>query len=394
MAHVDNLRRYFPAVRQGTYLDTATAGLLPTVSVENIRQLLTWQLEEGPTSDGVAEAVRSIRRRVREHLANLLQVRTESVALTTGFAEAINHVLWGLPLQSGDEVIVTDLEGPDTLAALCTVKQRKQLVIKVLSGTGLGEELSHALERMITPKTRLVICAHVSPVTGQRLPIEKFANITRANGVALLVDGSYGVGAESIQLDGSGIDFYAFTGDKWLSGPDGTGALYLKPQWFSVLEPTFFGESALAADTTVDRGGWCIPAPGAERFQYSRGNLAAWAGWLESLQFLRVNAGWDYVYSRIHGLSGSLMEQLLDLPAVRFVTPRDARAGIVQFQLRDVDVNGLLHQARERGIHISGRAAAGLIQVSPGIYNSDDDIARVVQFIQSNLGLNLGVVTL
>jgi L-cysteine/cystine lyase len=385
MALVDNLRRHFPAVRRVVFLDTASSGLLPDATVIAMRDSLETQLAAGRAGEEYALLLDSVRQEVREQLSAVFGGNPDQYALVDSTAVAMNTVLWGLPLEAGDEVIFTDVLNQDALLPVYVQKQRRGIVLKRLDGTLPEVQLLTQLESLLTPRCKVVITCHVSPQTGQRLPIEKMSELAHSVGAYCLVDGSHGAGAEPISLPEADVDFYMIAGHKWLCGPDGTGALYVRRSLLTVLDTTYVGGASLQAPHLYNLSGHFIAADDARKLEPSAGALVNWIGFLESLKFLRIQVGWEYVFSRIHGLSGQLMEQLLDFHTVRIVTPREARAGIVSFRVAGVSSRRVVEAARERDIEVQCIPERDLVRVSCGFYNSEDDLQRLCNLLKNPL---------
>lgn len=365
------------------YLNTGTCGPLPDVAAEAMQQSLGRQLENGRTGVGYYTQLKEAKQKVREQLAMLLSVKESSLALTENTTHGLNIVLWGLPLNPGDEVIVTDTEHQGALLPVFAQKQRRGAVIKLVDGTLAPDLLLSAIEQEMTPRTRLVVVSHVSFETGARLPIERIADLAHAHGASIAVDGAQGAGAEAFNLGSTSIDFYAFPGQKWLCGPDGTGALYVRPQAMPILDPTYLGFPSLADAEAYNFSGSYLSRPDAGRYEHAFTALVNWIGFARSLEFMRVSVGWDYAFTRIHGLSGELINALLNFDHVRLLTPRDQRVGLVSFQLRHQDPKEFVREAQARSIDIRVIAHRSAVRVSTGFYNTEDEIARFVQLVEN-----------
>lgn len=393
MAHVDNLRRHYPAVRQVTYLNTGTFGVLSDQTVDAMNQSLQWQLTEGRRAEMYLPALNKVRDKVREQLGQLFDVDGRSFALTESTSQAINIVLWGLALQPGDEIIVTDVEHQGGLLPAFIQKQRRGVVVKTVVASKGGDILCAAVERAMTPRTRLLVCSHVSYATGHRLPIERLAEIAHRHHAHILVDGAQGAGAQPLSLHSSDVDFYALPGQKWLCGPDGTGALYVHPSVEAMLEPTYVGYPTLADANAYGFHGSFLSGHSVSRYEHTSVSLSNWVGFSESLKMLRVTVGWDYAFARIHGLSGYLIDKLLDLPRVKILTPRDARVGLVHFRVDGVTADQFVAEAKGRAIDIKAVYPTQSIRVSTGFYNTEDDIDRLVSVLRglTSVGVDEGV---
>lgn len=381
MAHVDNLRRHFPAVRHLAYFNTGTFGPLPDEAVHVMQGALNQQLAEGRSGAAYYPLLVETRQKIREQLSGLFRAPAECFALTEGTTEGMNLVLSGFPFAPFDEVIVTDTEHVGALLPVFAQK-RRQVVVKVVDGNLPPDQLLVAIEALMTRRTRLIVVSHVSYETGYRLPIERIAQLAHTYNAYLAVDGAQGAGAEELFLPESGVDFYAFPGQKWLCGPDATGALYVRKSLWSTLEPMFLGWAGMGSGNSVEPYGSYTLASDARRYEHANVGLVNWRGWLASLEFLRVSVGWDYAFSRIKGSSGRLMEQLLDLPRVRILTPRDVRAGLVSFQIDGVNAEAVVKEAHSRSIDIRSIPAKDLVRVSTGFYNTDEDLERLMNFLR------------
>lgn len=381
MAHVDNVRRHFPAVRANTYLNTGTFGAIPDVAGDCMKNLLELQVQEGRLQ-GYFPQLSTVQDQVLGHLATLFRAPASSFALTESTTHGMNIVLWGLPFQPGDEVVYTGTEHQAGILPVFMQKQRRGIHVKKFDVHRSIEETLASLDRALTKRTRLVVCSHVSYETGQRLPIERLAKRAHEVGALLLVDGAQGAGAEFIDLPESGVDFYALPGQKWLCGLDGLGALYIKPQLRDELEQTYVGYPSLHAEHPHALYGYFLPGDTTRRYEHGQFGLTAWAGWLESLKFIRVQVGWDYAFSRIHGLSGHLLDMLLDIPNVEVVTPRESRAGIVSFRMNGVPSERIVRAAQERNIFVRSIAHKDLVRVSTGFYNAEDDVERLINLVR------------
>jgi len=115
----------------------------------------------------------------------------------------------------------------------------------------------------VTPRTRLLALSQVLWTSGAVLPVRELREQT---GVPVLVDGAQSVGA--IPVDAAGLDFLTISGQKWLCGPDSTGALLVAdPERLRIARPSYFSQTA------HEPSGIFEPAAGAARFD---------PGWLSS----------------------------------------------------------------------------------------------------------------
>lgn len=380
MAHVDNVRRHFPAVRASTYLNTGTFGPIPDVTADKMKEWVELLTRDGRLQ-GYWQSLGQVQAAVVEQLAHLLRVPESTIALTDSTTHGMNIVLWGMSLQPGDEIVYSSTEHQGGILPVFAQKMRRNTTLKKFVVHRNPDETMASLKAALTRRTRLVVCSHVSYETGQVLPVERIAQQAHAAGALCLVDGAQGAGAEYLDLGVSHIDFYALPGQKWLCGPDGVGALYVRPEAQSLLEPTYVGGGTLHPAQPHTLEGYFLPQDTARRYEHAQAGLVNWAGWLESLKFTRVQVGWDYVFSRVQGLSGTLIEQLLDVAGIELLTPRESRAGIVSFRMQDVPAARIVHAAAERSVFVRSIDHLNVVRVSTGYYNSEDDIERLMSIL-------------
>src|SRR5207244_2427723 len=191
------------------------------------------ELLDGRSGKAYYESIHGWRARAREALARILGVEPELVALATSTTNACNIVLAGLDLGAEDEVVTTDVEHFGLLGPLHASGVR----VRVARIRDLPPERSLAvILEEVGPRTRLVAVSHVSWMTGNVLPAEE---LQEELAIPLLVDAAQSAGA--LVVDAGRFDFYAVSGQKWLCGPDATGALAVRdPERLRPALPTYF----------------------------------------------------------------------------------------------------------------------------------------------------------
>jgi L-cysteine/cystine lyase len=212
-------RALFPVLERCAYLNAGSVGPLSRHTYEAMQAAERMALDEGRGGHLVWERAFAAETDVRKGLAALINVPEDKLVLTTSTTEGCNIVVTGLRLGPGDEVVTTNAEHPGLLMPLlasgATVKQADVM------GRPVAESLQAVLSE-VTPRTRLIALSHVLWLNGHVLPL---AEIKRETGLPLLVDGAQSVGA--IQVGATVADWYTVSGQKWLCGPETTGALYV-----------------------------------------------------------------------------------------------------------------------------------------------------------------------
>jgi L-cysteine/cystine lyase len=317
-------------------------------------------LELGRAGMPYFEAMLALRERVRAKLAALLGVGADRVALTRSTTDGCNAVLAGLRLASGDEVVTTDHEHFGLLGPLAASGAR--IVTAPVRDRPAGEALDLLLAA-VTPRTRLIAAQHVSWTTGHVLPL---AELRERTGIPVFADGAQSAGA--IPVDAGAFDFYTVSAQKWLCGPDGTGALVIaRPDELRIGLPSYFAQSAF------EPGGSFTPKEGAARFDFLVPTPAL-AG-LEAA----LDARPDWAFARAAELAARCRERLAGCAEVVTET---GHATLVSFR-PEHDAAETSKRLFERGVVVRDLPGTGLVRASVGWWTSEEDLERLLA------GLNL-----
>lgn len=289
--------------------------------------------------------------RLRDRLAGLLNVAPEKVILTTSTTEGCNIVVTGLRLTPDDEVVTTDAEHPGLSMPLRASGARIR-VARVMERP--AAEALQAIVAEVTPRTKLIALSHVLWLNGHVLPL---AEIKRATGVPLLVDGAQSVGA--IPVDASVADWYTVSGQKWLCGPETTGALYVADH--TTLRPRM---QAYAASMAED----------AARLMVTHLGTAMVAGLLAAVEDLP-----EWAFERAAAMSARGREAL-----VRAGVELRTEAGhgtLVSFRVPGEPIE-IVKAAEASGVVIRN-LPDGWLRASIGWWNDESDIERLAGFVST-----------
>jgi selenocysteine lyase/cysteine desulfurase len=351
-------RAEFPVLESLSHLNAGTEGPMPRRAAEALRERIDAELNQGRGSHAHMMDVLELAGRLREGYASVLGAAPEDVALTGSTTDGINTVLSALELGPRDEVVTSDQEHPGLLAPLGLARTRRGVDVRVVPFADL--------ESAVRPSTTLIACSHVSWVDGRIADIDALT----ATGVPLLLDGAQALGAIPVDVHALGCDYYAGPGQKWLCGPEGSGALYVRRERLGELCIPWpsYGSVADAAHALE-----LVPAEGARRFDggFPSGLRSVWA--LASLAVLG-DAGWDGVHTRAAALAASLAA---DLAARGLgVAPRGAST-LVSWSA--VDAESEVERLRAAGFVVRSIPAFGLVRASVGAWCSEEELARLAE---------------
>jgi L-cysteine/cystine lyase len=288
-----------------------------------------------------------MREAVRAKLAALFDVEPSQVALTRSTTDGCNIVLAGLDLGPDDEVVTSDVEHFGLIGPLHA------------SGARIVTAPEDGILEAVTDRTRLVAISHVSWVTGNALDP---AQVKVETGLPILVDGAQSAGV--IPVEAGGVDYYAVSCQKWLCGPDVTGALVVaRPDDLPVALPSYFAQTEHQPD------GSYVAREGAERFD---------SGWIGTPSLAGLSKALDVApewrFERVAEMAAKCRTAL----AERFeVITKPDQAGLVTFRPTS-DPSKLVEKLRAEGVIVRELPGRNLIRVSCGYWTSESDLERLV----------------
>ena len=177
---------------------------------------------------------------LRYKLAQLAGADPEEIAINRNATEALNTVIFGLPLTKGDEVIGTKQDYPNMINAWKQRAQRDGIVYTQISfqfPIENDEEIVSAFEKAITPKTKIIHITHIINWIGQILPVKKITVMAKKHGIETIVDGAHSFGLLDYKVSELGCDYFGTSLHKFLSAPIGSGMMWIKKEKIEKIWP-------------------------------------------------------------------------------------------------------------------------------------------------------------
>ena len=177
---------------------------------------------------------------LREKLAGLAGALPEEIAINRNATEALNTVIYGLNLTSGDEVIGTKQDYPNMIQAYKQRAMRDGIVYKQLSfdfPIENDEQIVKAYEDAITPKTKIIHVTHMVNWVGQTMPVRKISDMAHTKGIEVVCDGAHSFGLLDFKIPDLGCDYFGTSLHKFLSAPIGSGMLWIKKEKIEKIWP-------------------------------------------------------------------------------------------------------------------------------------------------------------
>jgi selenocysteine lyase/cysteine desulfurase len=167
---------------------------------------------------------------LRQKLAHLAGVKPNEIAIDRNSTEALNTIIFGLPLKAGDEVIGTKQDYPHMIQAYRQRAERDGIVYKQISfdlPIEDDEVIVKAYEQAITPRTKLIHVTHMINWVGQTMPVAKIADMAHAHGIEVIADGAHSFGLIDFKIPDLKCDYFGTSLHKFLSAPIGTGMMWV-----------------------------------------------------------------------------------------------------------------------------------------------------------------------
>lgn len=378
--HIQRIRQEMPATTAHLYFNAGTFGPLPGCALEAMQAQLQHEYSDGRIGAAVWEAIMAIRDNARGSVARLLNADAGEIALTNNTGEGMNIITYGINWREGDEVITTNHEHYNALGPLYQIRERFGVVIRFADLGPAGDRpVLQAIKDVITPRTRLIVLSHVLWTTGAVLNISEVCQMGREAIIPVLIDGAQSAGAIPIDVKALDVDFYAIPMQKWLCGPDGTGALYVRRESQGYVAPTYVGFISMKHEEGVE---WELDER-AQRFEFSGRQPASLAGQAAVLKWLEETVGYEWIYARISSLSAYANSALKAVPGLSILTPAPGASGLISFTLEGRDEKEVVQQLSEKyNIFIRSIPSLKSLRVSTGFYNTEEEIDTLVQALK------------
>ena len=305
--------------------------------------------------------------RAREAAARLIGADPENVALTQNTTHGMNLGAASIDWKPGDEVISSVTEHPGCLAPLHALRRRHGVRLRLIPPPVTARKIATALR----PRTRLVALSHVDWTTGEVLPLRAICALARDRDVLTLVDGAQSVGNVPVNAPASGADMYALTGHKWVLGPDGMGAFYVRPGL--EVHSANVGYASLADPAAFDPEGDYELRAGARRFEASTVSPTLAAGFAVAAGAAHER-GEDGL-AEIRRRADLLLDLLSELPRVTLHSPRPAGSGLVSFEIEDMAPEEAARRLLERRFVVRYIPQPNpCVRASVHLFNPDEEL--------------------
>jgi len=363
------------------YLNNASVSLMPSQSIDAMKEFLITYNSIGPDSKLSEPFVTEKLRNIRKTIAKIISCQPDEVVLTQSTTDGINFVSNGLSFDDNSNIIIRGMGHEHHANFYPWIRLKEKISIKNLPIDNNGFFKLDDLESFVDDNTKLVALSHALYNTGSILPVEEIGKILQ-NKTPFFIDGAQTVGCiGDIDVSKIKCDFMSFNGSKWLCGPMGTGLFYCNRKSSKLLEPiTIGGESAISYDDSK-----LAFKELPDKFQTGFRNYVGVVG-LESSATYLLNFGMKNIHEKNQYLSNLLREELSKIPNIVLYGPddQDDRTSIVSFNINGFDPQEIVDKLEKQNIVLAVREImeTKIVRASPHFFNTESQMLQVIDAIK------------
>ncbi len=332
------------------------------------------------------EAYEGGRRKV-QHFFNA--AKAHEIIFTSGTTHSINLVANGFTslLKKGDEILVSAMEHHSNIVPWQMLCERTGAILKVIPMNEDGVLRMDEYRKLLSKRTKLVVCNHVSNALGTINPIEDIIPMAHTVGAAVLVDGAQSSPHVKVDVQKLDVDFYTASAHK-LCGPTGIGMLYGKEAWLAKLPP-YQGGGEMIAEVTFEKTTYAdLPY----KFEAGTPNICGGIAFGAAIDYLN-SIGLEAIDHYEHELLVYATEKLSRIQGMQFYGTATQKTAVISFNIKGVhpyDVGTLLDKmgiAVRTGHHCAQPVMdffqiPGTIRISFSFYNTKEEIDRFVEALE------------
>ena len=363
------------------YLNNASVSIMPSQSIEAMKEFLITYNSIGPDSKESEPFVTEKLQNVRKTIAKIISCQPDEIVLTQSTTDGINFVANGLSFDDTSNIIIRGMTHEHHANFYPWIKLKEKIPIKNLPIDNNGLFTLDDLESLVDDNTKLVALSHALYNTGALLPVEEIGKILD-NKVSFFIDSAQTIGCiGDVDVSRIKCDFMSFNGSKWLCGPMGTGLFYCNRKSSKLLEPkTIGGESAIIYDDSK-----LAFKELPDKFQTGFRNYVGMVGLASSANYM-LNFGLNNIREKIQYISNLFREELSKIPNIILYGPDDqnARTSIISFNVKGFDSQEVVDKLEKQNIILAVREITDkkIVRASPHFFNTESQMLEVIDAIK------------
>ncbi len=368
----------FPVARDSIFMAHAGVCILPRRVVQAMQDYLEMCCLSHQESGDVWRTLNE----TRVVAAQLIGAKASEISLLGPTSLGLSLVANGLPWQAGDEVVCYHDDYPANVYPWMDL-QRRGVVLRYVKTDAPGAVTVEAVERALTPKTKMVALASCHFFTGCRIDVNAIGKMLRERGVLFCLDAIQTIGAFDTRVDF--VDFLSADAHKWMLGPMAAGIFYVREEVQEMLRPSLLGAWNVKSPNFIAQDDVQFET-GGRRYEPGVLNAVGIIGMKAALEMLQ-EIGIENISARLLKLKSHLVPKLEAL-GLTVLPPTDgASASGITTATRNsgAPLEKIFEHLTANRVVVSlrhNRAGVPHLRFSPHFYNTESEIDRVTELMQ------------
>ncbi len=397
MFDVQKIRKDFPILNREVngkplvYLDNAATSHTPKQVMDAIVDYYSnynANIHRGvhTLSQEATDKYEAARHKIQNHFN---AAKSHEIIFTSGTTHSINLVANGFStlLEKGDELLVSAMEHHSNIVPWQMLAERTGAILKVIPMSIKGELEMDAYVRLLSDKTKLVFCNHISNALGTINPIDEIIQKAHAVGAAVLIDGAQAAPHIKADVQKLDVDFYTVSAHK-MCGPTGVGMLYGKEEWLNKLPP-YQGGGEMIAEVTFEKTTYAdLP----HKFEAGTPNICGGIAFGAALDYMN-DIGFEAIAAYEHELLEYATQKLLEIKGLKIYGTAKNKTSVISFNIEGVhpyDIGTILDKlgiAVRTGHHCAQPIMdfykiPGTVRASFCFYNTKNEVDVLVEGVK------------
>ena len=402
--NIQKIRKDFPILNREVngkplvYLDNAATSQTPQQVIDVITDYYhnyNANIHRGvhALSQEATDKYEEARAKIKQHFN---AAKAQEIIFTSGTTHSINIVANGFSslIKKGDEILVSAMEHHSNIVPWQMLCERTGAVLKVIPMNQEGELLIDVYDELLSNKTKLVFCNHISNALGTINPIEEIITKAHEVGAAVLIDGAQAAPHLVADVQKLDVDFYTVSAHK-ICGPTGVGMLYGKEEWLNKLPP-YQGGGEMIAEVTFKKTTYAdLP----HKFEAGTPNICGGIAFGAALDYMNT-IGFDKVAAYEHELLEYATAELLKIEGLKIYGTAKNKTSVISFNIHGAhpyDIGSILDKlgiAVRTGHHCAQPIMdfykiPGTVRASFSFYNTKEEVEVLVAGVKKAVSMLL-----
>ena len=396
MINVDKIREDFPILKKTVhgkplvYFDNAATSQTPQVVIDTIVDYYSnynANIHRGvhTLSQEATDLYEQARIVLQKHFN---AKHAYEMLFTPGTTFGINMIASGFSnlLKTGDEIIVSALEHHSNIVPWQMLCEKTGAELKVIPMNEEGSLVMSAYDNLLSEKTKLVFCNHISNALGTINPVKEIIEKAHHVGAAVLIDGAQSTPHMKVDFQKLDVDFYVTSAHK-ICGPTGIGLLYGKKEWLEKLPP-YQGGGEMIETVSFEKTTYAgLP----HKFEAGTPNICGGIAFGVAVEYMN-SIGFDAINKYEQELLKYGTQELLKISGVKIYGTANKTA-VISFNVADIhpyDIGSILDKlgiAVRTGHHCAQPIMEfykipGTVRASFAFYNTKEEIDLFIKSLK------------